>query len=139
MGVIQSTITRVQRRNKIAVMRKTISTGKSDVITEIMMPVYYTSEAVSKTNISIIKESWYEIVNSTGEEFQSKKGQIPYSKCLEWFEKLFTERLFDVHPVREFFTNTLNISELIFCYFSCDHWKDVKVSQYSSFSPSLFV
>ena len=68
-----------------------------------MLPVYYRSEKLTPSEISLAKNTWDNIsndkspayvVNIADPDFHKK-----YPTCIDWFTDLFYGRLFDIHPV----------------------------------------
>lgn len=83
--------------------------GTEKQIILLMMPVYYTHDAIiTDHEIHLAKSSWISIIEDKSLAYQQKFQEdlnFNQSSCISWFYSLFYDRLFDIHPLcRPLFT-----------------------------------
>lgn len=86
-----------------------VHTSDKDIM-KYMLPVYYTTESLTATDIDIVHASWNMILNDTAPEYVKLKesGDEAQANCVAWFYTVFYQRLFDVHPgCRQLFTREM--------------------------------
>mmetsp|Transcript_20892 Transcript_20892/g.21561 ORF Transcript_20892/g.21561 Transcript_20892/m.21561 type:complete len:240 (-) Transcript_20892:55-774(-) len=83
--------------------------GTEKQIILLMMPVYYTHDAVvGDHELQLAKISWSYIIEDKSPAFHEVKKDPNFhqASCISWFYSIFYERLFDVHPMcRPLFTS----------------------------------
>lgn len=76
---------------------------KDEQIIQMMMPVYFISDAViTDTDITCVQHSWNVlIIEDQSKEFlrSQESPTFVYSSCISWFYSVFYSRLFNVHPL----------------------------------------
>lgn len=101
-----STISKLSRRSWLHSSGKSKTLRKDDaLIVEIMMPLYYTEDRLRFQDVYDARVSWDMIMKDASPQFDYERLSLPYANCREWFEHLFYERLFDIHPVSILETN----------------------------------
>lgn len=70
------------------------------VCVQLVMPLYYTDEAVTEEDRAKAQASWNYILENTSPEFIVRRDQPGFGQvsALTWFFSVFYSRLFDVHP-----------------------------------------
>ena len=79
------------------------TTGRSDEeIVSLIMPLYYTKEPITPTELSAAVQSWKMIMNDRSVYFKGLKAAggptYEHQNCMELFSYTFYNRMFDVHP-----------------------------------------
>ena len=67
-----------------------------------LFPVYYVDALLTTEDIVDAENSWNLIGDDKSPEWSRYLAKHPDTKhrnCMEWFQTIFYERLFDVHPV----------------------------------------
>jgi len=76
---------------------------KDEQIIQMMMPVYFISDAViSDDDINCVQHAWNVlIIEDRSREFlrAQESATFVYSSCISWFYSVFYSRLFNVHPL----------------------------------------
>lgn len=69
-------------------------------VVKIMLPVYFTREAITEDEIVIARRKWNLIVNDESQHFHKMKGLngCEVNSCMSLFYDTFYRRLFDIHP-----------------------------------------
>lgn len=94
-----STASKQSRRSWLHNSGKSKTLRKDDaLIVEIMMPLYYTEERLRFQDVYDARVSWDMIMKDCSPQFDFERFSLPFATCREWFEHLFYERLFDIHP-----------------------------------------
>jgi hypothetical protein len=93
--------------NKLAITSHSDVThiGRNEnMIVSIMMPVYYTEDALSKEELDGATACWQSILDDTAAQFLSQRCNpgFEYSTAMTFFFDTFYNRFFDIHPVSNF-------------------------------------
>lgn len=81
-----------------------------DVCVKLVMPLYYTHDAVEEEDLDRARVSWHHIIDDTSPAFIERKTDPNFQElsCLSYFFNTFYGRLFDVHPAcRSLFKNNI--------------------------------
>lgn len=90
-----------------------------DLIVQIMMPLYYNPDELTSDDVHAAKRSWDLILSDAAINYQDKKSELTFHSCREWFEHLFYDRLFDVHPFsKKMFRNLETQGKFLVALFS---------------------
>uniref|UniRef100_A0A7S0SYC4 Globin domain-containing protein n=1 Tax=Chromulina nebulosa TaxID=96789 RepID=A0A7S0SYC4_9STRA len=78
----------------------TLRRSDADIV-NLMLPVYYTSDPVTKLDITNARASWSMIIDDTSPEYLRLKDtpDFNYSSCVMFYYDTFYARFFDVHPM----------------------------------------
>jgi len=94
---------------------------KIELISRIMMPLWYNTDPLTREELLYAKSIWIDIINNNVNNYkvQMKSGKIRgVSSCHEWFKKLYFERLYEVHSdSKYFFTNPDSENRFIDVFF----------------------
>lgn len=86
-----------------AIQQGSVHIGRSTAeVVRLMMPVYFTEDAVTAEDLNVAKMTWDMVLNDTATNFIKRKRddpEFPYGSCMIMFYDSFYQRLFDVHPV----------------------------------------
>mmetsp|Transcript_22680 Transcript_22680/g.20597 ORF Transcript_22680/g.20597 Transcript_22680/m.20597 type:complete len:261 (+) Transcript_22680:32-814(+) len=85
-------------------MKKINNKSNKDIVVRIMMPLYYTHDKLTKEDVERASLSWNNILNNQSFKFlnEIKSRKLNIKSCKEWFETVFYQRLFDVHPLSKY-------------------------------------
>ena len=69
-----------------------------------LFPVYFVDEPLTVEEVALASHSWELIGDDLSPQWLKMKTEgaaqtVKYRGCQEWFQTIFYERLFDVHPV----------------------------------------
>ena len=74
------------------------SVSDDTLIVSIMLPLYYTKDKMNTKDLKLLVKSWDSILMDSSPVWQNVRGQVEFKTCREWFENVFYDRLFDIHP-----------------------------------------
>lgn len=70
---------------------------------KLMLPIYFTNAKLTKDDIMLAKNSWDIIATGTCPKFVFSKltfkEKFPFESAVSWFQSVYFNRLFDVHPL----------------------------------------
>jgi hypothetical protein len=69
-----------------------------------MMPIYYTNQPLTEKHANSLSSTWTHIIQNSSPIFIKSKNsfsneEFPFESTIDWFGKIFYQRLFDIHPV----------------------------------------
>lgn len=100
MGVVQSCLFDVGDHIDYALVQ--VRGKRNCGVARLMYPMFFIDKPLTSDEIEGVKLSWDYIMLGTSSEFEKQTRSdpdFPYRSCEEWFQIIFYERLFDVHPV----------------------------------------
>ena len=75
-----------------------LSTENDSLIVSIMLPLYYTKEKINTKDLKCLIKSWDFILMDHSPIWTAIHEQLEYETCRDWFQAVFFQRLFDIHP-----------------------------------------
>lgn len=84
-------------------------------IVKLVLPVYYTEEAITPRDQQLIHSSWNMVTGDSAPEYleERKRPNFPHETCLSYFCYLFYSRLFQIHPeAKPLFEHAISLQEM---------------------------